>query len=287
MCSCAVNVYRHARSKVRETLRLGAWLAAFLVASVSKAGDSGIALDRDRAVRASQAAIGRTLEDHAFTDRNGRARRLSEFRGKPVAISLIFTSCYGICPATTQQLRRVVEEGRSALGADSFKVLSIGFDTQRDTPQAMADYARAQRIDSREWEFLSADAATIEALTKQLGFVYAPAAGGFDHVIQTSIVDGKGVVYRQVYGNEFKTQQFVEPLKELVYGLEPSQSAFAALENRIRLFCTVYDPATGRYKFSYAIFVGFGFGIVAGALFIYFLIHEWRAHLRAARMADK
>lgn len=286
MCSCVVNVHRRAVSTVRATVRVGAWLAACLSSLIAHASDGGIALDRDTALRASQAAIGRTLDDYAFTDKHGATRRLSEFRGKPVAVSLIFTSCYGICPATTQQLRRVVEEGRSALGAKSFKVLSIGFDTQRDTPQAMAEYARTQRIDSSEWEFLSADAATIDSLTSQLGFVYTSAAGGFDHVIQTTIVDGKGVVYRQVYGNEFKTPQFVEPLKELAYGLKPEQSAFEALENRIRLFCTVYDPATGSYKFSYAIFVGFGFGVVAGSLFIFLLIREWRSHLKAAKASS-
>ncbi len=64
----------------------------------------------------------------------------------------------------------------------------------------------------------SADAATIEALLRDLGFSYRAVAGGFDHVTQTTILDRDGKIYRHVYGDDFPLQMFMEPMKDVVYG---------------------------------------------------------------------
>jgi protein SCO1/2 len=197
----------------------------------------------------------------------------------------VFTSCAHICPATTQQLRRGVELARQALGTDSFNVVTIGFDVARDTPDMMAEFARRQRAELPGWDFLSADKATIDRLSAELGFVYQPAGGGFDHLIQSTIVDQDGVVYRQVYGIDFKLPHFVEPLKALVFGIEPDQSIYEELTNRIRIFCTVYDPASDSYRFSYSIFVGLVVGLLMGTAAIWALIREWRGYRRASKGA--
>ena len=45
---------------------------------------------------------------------------------------------------------------------------------------------------------------------------------------------------------------------------------------RVKLFCTVYDPASDSYMFDYSIFVGLTIGLVLGAIFIYLVAREWR-----------
>ncbi|MEQ8483682.1 MAG: SCO family protein [Pseudomonadales bacterium] len=260
-------------------------LALTAGAAAASAATAAAGFDRDQALAVSQAAIGRTLGDAVLIDRQGGTRRLSDYLGKPVVVSLIFTSCAHICPATTQQLRRGVQVARQVLGADSFQVLTIGFDTDRDTPAMMADYARRQGVQEPGWDFLAADAATIDRLAAELGFQFRSTGGGFDHLIQSTIVDGNGTVYRQVYGIDFQIPHFVEPLKTLVFALEPDQSLLAELTARIRLFCTVYDPASDSYRFSYSIFVGLAVGTLMGALALYLLVGEWRRHHRLQRPA--
>lgn len=234
--------------------------------------------DEKAALALSQAALGRALSpDYRFTASDGRRVRLSEYRGKPLVVSLIYTSCYHICPATTQHLARIVRVARAALGEDSFRVVSIGFDTVRDTPAAMREFARLQGVAIAGWDFLSADRATIEALSADLGFQYFPSAHGFDHLIQTTVVDADGRVYRQVYGMRFETPLLVEPLKQLVFGAAPAADfLFAGLTNRIRLFCTVYDPATDRYRFDYSLFFGIVIGAMSLGLVGLALVREWR-----------
>ncbi len=244
-------------------------------------GQADSRFDQKAALALSQGAIGKNIGDYTLTAADGRRRRLADFRGKPLVVSLVYTSCYHICPMTTQHLAEVVRTARAALGADSFRVLTIGFDTPHDTPEAMRQFARDQGVDDRDWEFLSADAATMAGLTKDLGFIYYPAPHGFDHLIQATVIDARGKIYRQVYGMNFEPPLLVEPLKELVFGTPTATSLLSTLSNRIRLFCTVYDPSSGQYRFDYSIFMGIVIGIISIGAVSFFLVREWRHRARA------
>jgi len=61
--------------------------------------------DEKAALATSQAAIGRMLEDVTLRDRSGKTVQLANYRGKPLVISVIYTSCYHICPTTTSTWR--------------------------------------------------------------------------------------------------------------------------------------------------------------------------------------
>jgi len=228
------------------------------------------------ALQASQDAIGNQLSDYRFTDATGKGLSLSDLRGKPLVLSLIYTSCYQICPMTTRHLASVVEKARETLGRDNFSVAILGFDSQFDNPQAMQHFARKQGIEDADWHLLSADAETIEALTKELGFLFFSSPNGFDHVVQASVIDGDSRVYRQVYGEVFETPLLVEPLKELVLGRpQPNQTLLADMINRIRFFCTNYDPASDSYHFDYSLFIGMFVGAVIILFGVIFVAREY------------
>ncbi len=234
------------------------------------------AFDEKHALKVSQGVLGKGPRDAMLTRADGTTVRLSDYRGKPLVVSLIYTSCYHICPTTTQHLAKVARTARAALGTDSFRVLTIGFDTPKDTPQAMARFAREQRVDLPGWDFASADAATLKQLVEDVGFLYFPAAQGFDHLIQATVLDADGKIYRQVYGMTFDTPLLVEPLKELVFGEPRTASFLESVGNRIKLFCTVYDPATDRYRFDYSIFIGGVIGLTGLGLVAFLVVREWR-----------
>ncbi|MGA9031595.1 MAG: SCO family protein [Sulfuricaulis sp.] len=251
--------------------------------SPTAGADPASKFDQKAALAISQGAIGKNLGDYTLTSADGRNLRMSEFRGKPLVISLIYTSCYHICPTTTQHLAKVVRTARAALGPESFNVLTIGFDTPRDTPSAMRQFALDQSVNIAHWEFLSTDAAAMAGLTKELGFIAYPAPHGFDHLIQATVVDAQGKIYRQVYGMNFDTPLLVEPLKELVFGAPTSPSLLSNLGSRIKLFCTVYDPSSDQYRFDYSIFIGFFIGLISIGTVSFLLIREWRRNRRRAR----
>lgn len=225
------------------------------------------------ALAASKAAVGRRLGDFEFRDTMGRRTPLSRFRGRPVIINLIYTACTDFCPTIVQNLAYAVEGAQDALGADSFTVLTIGFDTRQDHPAQMRAYAKAQGIDHPNWLFLAADAPTILALTEQLGFAFYRAPQGFDHLAQTTIVGGDGSVYRQVYGSDLSVASIVEPLKQLRYGETASLASFGNIVERIKLFCTLYDPNEDAYRFDWSFFTGIFVGLLSLAGLTAFLVH--------------
>jgi protein SCO1/2 len=233
------------------------------------------------ALAASQSAIDTKISDWRLTDAKGRAFSFSELLGKPLIISPVYTSCYAICPTTTRHLATVVEKARESLGVDSFSIALLGFDHRFDSPQTMAQFAKKQGIEDAGWHLLSADEKTINGLTDELGFEFFTSPNGFDHIVQTSIIDSGGVIYRQVYGEVFPTQHLVEPLKELVLGIpKPNQTLLSELVDKIRFFCTSYDPARDAYFFDYSLFVGM---LIGGLIMIFTVVFVVREHLKNRR----
>ena len=70
----------------------------------------------------------------------------------------------------------------------------------------MRAFARKFGIASPNWLFLTRSGA-LAALTADLGFRYEATPAGFDHLLQVSILDRDGRVYRQVYGDS-STRRF-------------------------------------------------------------------------------
>jgi len=158
----------------------------------------------------------------------------------------------------------------------------IGDEETIGGPEAMRQFARAQKVDDPNWAFLSATPEVMERLTVSVGFVYFPSPRGFDHINQVTLVDRDGVIYRQVYGADFDLPWLVEPLKELVFNRpQPAQHFVTGLVDRVRLFCTVYDPATGRYRFDYSLFVQIAVGgLIILAIAAWLLLEIIRARRR-------
>lgn len=243
---------------------------------VQAAGADAQSFDEAEALKISQAAIGNQLGDYTFLDRSGRTVRLSDYRGKPLVISMIFTNCPSVCATITRNLT-ALKKSQEALGADSFGVLTVGFDTENDTPKTMGYFAARNDVDLPNWEFVSADPDTIKKLSKDLGFVFFPSAeGGFNHIAQTTFIDGKGKVYLQIYGEEFENKTLLQPLKDMIYNVQSVQPGLAGLSNRVRLFCTVYDRRTGEFKVNYNYFYGIGMGVFSSLLILWWLVHEYR-----------
>jgi len=199
--------------------------------------------------------------------------RLAELRGKPLVVSFIYTGCFQVCPVTTRSLADAVAGAERTLGPGTFRVATIGFNLPFDTPAAMKDFQRKHGVQSPNWLFLSPDAKTLPGLVADFGFRYESTAAGFDHLLQASIVDAEGRIYRQVYGDALATQLFVGPLLELARNTPVPQGSVAGFFEKVKLLCTVYDPVAGRYRVNYVIVAEIlvGASIILGVLAFLFV----------------
>ena len=238
---------------------------------------AAVEYDRGEAVDISQAAIGRSLVEYRLRDIHGQTFELSQLRGKPLVVSMIYTSCHHVCPMITRNLASTIDIAREALGDDAFSAVTVGFDWKVDSPERMRQFAAQHGVaNDPDWHFLAADAATVDALSENLGFLFYASSKGFDHLAQTTVIDSDGTIYRQVYGVDIDTQTLVEPLKELVFDTPRSAGFVEHWISTFKLFCTVYDPNSDRYRFDYSIFMTILVGVLCLGAIATFVVREWR-----------
>ncbi len=217
-------------------------------------GSSLPVLDEKLALQRSQAALNQPVGDFTLLDRRENPVRLADYRGKPLLVSFIYTGCFEVCPTTTRNLQKVVTDTVAVLGTNRFNVISIGFNQPFDSPAAMKAFASQNGIVFPNWEFLSPAPAIVNKLTQNFGFSYVQNPSGFDHIVQVTLVDAQGKIYRQIYGEKLTSDQLVEPMKQLIAGAPVAQSgAVADLFDRVRILCSRYDPKTGEYRVSYGL----------------------------------
>lgn len=254
------------------------------VFSFASSSSSDMGLDRELALKASQAVIGTKIGDHTLLDREGKPVQLSSYRGKPLLVSFIYTGCFQVCPSTTRSLQETVQGLQKTFGTNKFNVVSIGFNQPDDSPIALKAFAAQYQINQPNWEFLSPSMSTVEAIARDFGFVYAATPAGFDHVLQVSLLDGDGRIVRQVYGEGIPPAELGEPLKMLLSGepFEPSMMLDGVMD-RIRILCTVYDPKTGDYVVDYTLPIQIAGGVTFFILMLLFMINEWRSSRASAR----
>src|SRR5207247_5304840 len=100
--------------------------------------------------------IGELIEDVAFTDLDGKAGRLSDFRGKTLVVALTNVGC----PVAKRYAPRLVETA-DELGKRGVDFLFVD-PTESDTPEALRAAAKARGVKSRL--VLDADPALCRAL---------------------------------------------------------------------------------------------------------------------------
>jgi protein SCO1/2 len=189
--------------------------------------------------------------DVALKDEAGRNVRLGDFFGKkPVVFSLVYFECPMLCTLTLNGLV-------SALGVvnfdagNEFEIVTVSFDP-RDTPASaaakkkayLARYGRAGA--ERGWHFLTADAPTVERITKAVGFRYAWDAETrqFAHPSGIVVATPEGRIARYLYGIEYAPKDLRLAL------VEASAGKIGNPVDQFILYCYQYDPARGRYGAS-------------------------------------
>jgi protein SCO1/2 len=145
----------------------------------------------------------RRAPDFALPDVNGRPVRLAQLRGRVVLVAFIYTTCSSACPLLTSQMaqlqRRLIDDGLSPGRA---VLLSISVDAERDTPSALAAYAR--RFDARAgWHFLHDSAERLQRVLADYDeWTRRLPDGDLDHPARLHLIDAQGRV-REIYSLAF------------------------------------------------------------------------------------
>lgn len=179
--------------------------------NVIKTADGEIAPPKEK-LRA-----GDPVADFALLDQAGRTVRLSDFRGKVVAINFIYTRCPlpDVCPRLSANFAAIQRKFADRMGRD-LVLLSVTVDPDYDTPAVLAGYAKRWGADERGWRFLTGD---VTRVAGQLGEVYWTDEGSIGHNSVTSIVGRDGRLAAAVEGSNWRVDQLASLIAHELEGV--------------------------------------------------------------------
>jgi protein SCO1/2 len=231
-----------------RALAVALFLAPFAFSVRASAQPAGVRPPVLKDVGIDQLLNNQVPLDLEFRDESGRTVKLAEyFKDKPVVLSLVYYNCPRLCTQVLTGLLGALK-GLPMTPGKEFVNLSVSFDP-RETPQLAAakkaEYLNRYNRPGAEagWHFLTGDEASIQALTKAVGFRYVwdPVTKQYAHAGGIMILTPQGKVSRYLYGIEYAP-------RDLRFGvIDASAGKVGSLADQIILYCYMYDPERGTY----------------------------------------
>lgn len=187
--------------------------------------------------------------DLAFRDETGSEVRLGQYFGqKPVVLVLAYYDCPMLCTIVLNGLLHSLKELKYNVGQE-FEVVTVSFDPTEKPSLAAAKKAIYVGLYGRPnagagWHFLTGDEPSIRQLTQAVGFRYNydPRTKQYFHATGIMVLTPEGRLARYFYGIQY-------PTGNLRLGLvEASQGKIGSPVDQVLLYCSQYDPATGKYS---------------------------------------
>jgi protein SCO1/2 len=166
---------------------------------------------RDSAGSASAESV---LTNAKLVDQNGNTVALTSFKGKPMVVDFIYTSCPGPCLMETAKLANVALRLGSDIGS-KVTIVSISVDPEHDGPKQLLDYSRQQGADEKGWYFLTGGPAEVDQALA--GFKLSRQVepdGSVGHLVDMMLIGPDGRLIREYNGEVVKAQDIVDDVKK-------------------------------------------------------------------------
>ena len=163
---------------------------------------------------------GEKLPDLAFVNQEGKRVRLSDFRGKAVAITFVYTRCPlpDFCIRMSDHFARVQKNlKKDASLSGKWHLLTISFDPEFDSPEVLKRYGKSYGADFSVWDFVTDSLNAVVDLADGLGLVTDDDEGGLiAHNLRTAVIDRNGVLVAVYKGNEWTAGELEEAMRTTI-----------------------------------------------------------------------
>jgi protein SCO1/2 len=161
--------------------------------------DSSARTAKERAARMLKP--GQPIPDIELIDQDGKSVRLSDFKGKALLVTFIYTRCPlpEFCPRLSSQFAKV-QESLAKTPSDYARthLLTISFDPKHDTPQVLRTYGLGYLHDDaagfKHWTFASPNPDALSKLADAFGLLYVEEADQISHSINIVLIGPDGLV---------------------------------------------------------------------------------------------
>jgi protein SCO1/2 len=163
--------------------------------------------------------VGDELPDREFLNEQGETVKLSDSRGKAVALTFVFTRCAmpEACPKMMRNFAAVSEALKADPNAPSnWQLLTISFDSFHDTPERMKAYGQAYGYDPKSWRLLTSDSCcTIKDIAADVDLRYSDdPTVSMQHNLRTVVLDTTGRITKIFTDETWTVEELVAALRE-------------------------------------------------------------------------
>lgn len=219
--------YRVKDAKLIEGLSPGDLITATLnvadtdvyLTEVRKTGHAALPPDAHAVKVMDVMQPGDFVPDDAMTDQTGIRHRLSDWRGKALAVTFVYTRCPlpDFCPLMDEHFQAL----QQTIAADPrlrgrVHLISISFDPQHDTAAVIREHAQTRGADPRIWSYLTGTPSAIDHLTSRFGVSAIEGSDDsqmFTHNLRTSVIDRRGRLVKVYSGNEWTVASLLNDLR--------------------------------------------------------------------------
>jgi protein SCO1/2 len=200
--------------------RTESWLETFTVVGKGEPPDPQLVAG---AITARMLKPGDHLPNDVYVKQDGKKTRFSDYRGKAVALTFIYSRCplpdYCILMSNNFRKLQKILASESALSG-KWHLITISIDPKFDTPHVLRDYGKSYNADFATWDFLTdpdTSGRTIMKLADGLGLTYEDDEGGLiAHNLRTVVLDGEGTITKVFHGNEWKPEDVASELRTAI-----------------------------------------------------------------------
>jgi protein SCO1/2 len=138
--------------------------------------------------------VGEKFPDFQLADQDGKPVHLSDFGGKAVVLTFIYTRCPlpNFCPLMSKNFAELQQRLTKELPG-KYHLLSITMDPDFDRPEVLKDYASRYDANSADWSFATGTPDQIGFVAGLVGLYYVRENGLISHDLRTALIgpDGK------------------------------------------------------------------------------------------------
>jgi protein SCO1/2 len=167
----------------------------------------------DEAMRAKSSSpaafkVGDSVPDFSLIDQTNRSVTLSEFRGKVVAITFVYTRCPlpDYCLRLSNNFAQLQKRFHERLNSD-LVLLSITFDPEHDQPEILKKYAAQWNAQPEDWHFLTGPLVTVKQVCGMFGMNFWADEGLMTHSLYTALIGRDGKLVANLEGNQYTAVQ--------------------------------------------------------------------------------
>ena len=160
--------------------------------------------------------VGAAVPDATLIDQDGRSRRVSEWRGKTIAVTFVYTRCPlpDFCPLMDKHFAAVQRAVLDDAGLRSrVQLVSVSFDPDHDTPEVLRAHATRVGANPAVWTWLTGTREALEPFTKAFGISVLRNDREIVHNLRTVVIGRDGRVTHVFNGSSWQAEELLTAIR--------------------------------------------------------------------------